>query len=211
MAARKAASLQELIADLSSPKSAVRRRAAKHIGSRGDAKAGEPLWNAYQKERLDKRTWETQRDMIDALGRLGVREAASDLWLICERNEKHDAITQAAARAWVRITRVDPSDVGPVLRLLEFAKFSVAFGAFEVLGGDRVLVDNKTAAILLRHAARFSYVEGCGDPRFGIAIAAAGWPAEQVRPFLEECMRSPCSGLVHAAESALKRKYIPAR
>lgn len=54
--------------DLTNKASAVRRRAAKNIRKYNLVELGEELYLSYLHERKDKRTWETQMEMINALG-----------------------------------------------------------------------------------------------------------------------------------------------
>lgn len=56
---------------LHSTRSPERRSAAKKIGKKHITALGDELLDAYLQERKDKRTWETQTEMIKALGRIG--------------------------------------------------------------------------------------------------------------------------------------------
>lgn len=59
---------EEIKTKLHSTKSADRRRAAKEIGKLKLTDFSEDLYQTFLKEATDKRTWETQVEMILALG-----------------------------------------------------------------------------------------------------------------------------------------------
>jgi hypothetical protein len=44
--------------------------------------------------------------------------------------------------------------------------------------------------------------------RYWVAVASAGWKTELVNDFLAECLLISNTSLKHAAESALRRKYV---
>lgn len=63
---------------LTSSKSKDRRRAAKAIGSDNIHVLGDALYSAYLNERKDKRTWETQVEMIISLGLINGRNVVPE-------------------------------------------------------------------------------------------------------------------------------------
>ena len=79
-------SLSELLAGLNDKSSARRRSAARKIGKGRNPAAGEALHAAFLKEQRDSRTWETQVEMIEALGLLGHKEAFASMKAIITAN-----------------------------------------------------------------------------------------------------------------------------
>ena len=77
--------------------------------------------------------------MARALGLIVHREALATMEEICAKNEPHDMLTTVAATSFVRLSRASLADATPVLRLLEFADYSVATGAMDALGIDRMV------------------------------------------------------------------------
>jgi HEAT repeat protein len=63
-----ALTLEKALIQLSDRASAKRRSAAKRLGKLADETAGPALLHALQREIGDRRTWETQYEMIMALG-----------------------------------------------------------------------------------------------------------------------------------------------
>jgi HEAT repeat protein len=203
-----------VIAQLTDSSSRKRRGAAKKLGQVGvdHPQAGAALYSAFRRELLDSRTWETQTAMADSLGLLGHHPALPELSRIIYANKTHDALTIAAATAYCRIARTSINDAKPILELLEFAKFSVASGALRALGCDRMVPPEVDVKRILDHTRRFNYETGYGDPRYGAAVAAAGWgDAPEILAFLESCLESKDSGVVEAAKSSLRRKYVKCR
>ncbi len=95
--------------NLVSTKSSNRRSAAKKIRKYNLTRLGDELYNAYLKEKVDKRTWETQMEMIQTLGKIGYKKALSEILSIVEKNEKldmiqSDMVTYATAFAQIKIT-----------------------------------------------------------------------------------------------------------
>ena len=199
--------IKSIIEDLSDSKSAKRRSAAKKVGKLGLIEAGDSLFSAWKKEQQDQRTWETQGEMINALGKLGYKKAQDEIYRICKENVEHDMVTIMSARAYVRLTRNSIEDSEPVLDLLSFAKFSVATGVFDALGFDRMVFDEDEISSILKYAIEFSYEKGFGDPRRGLIVAAAGWRGSEVSKFLESCLSSSYKVISEAAEKSLRGEY----
>ena len=63
--------ISQIVNDLQSKQSAKRRSAAKKIKKNKLEQLGDNLYEAYINERQDTRTWETQTEMILALGKIG--------------------------------------------------------------------------------------------------------------------------------------------
>lgn len=206
-----ATALQELILGLKDKATAKRRQAARKIALAADLAAGPALHEAFLKERMDSRTWETQVEMAKALGLIGYREALENIKAICIENKPYDMLTIVAATTYVRLARATLSDASPVLELLKFANFSVAMGAFDTLGYDKMIPSQEQIREIVQHARKFGYETGHGDPRYGVAIAAAGWKGDDVRTFLNECLKSKDEETVRAASSSIKGKYVKHR
>ena len=131
---------QEIKVKLQSTKSDDRKRAVKEIGKLNLIGFAHDLYQAYLKETKYKRTWETQVEMILALGLIDYKNALAEIDTIIRANNQHDMITYAAAQTYVRLKRKSHSDASPVLELLQFGGLSTVSGCLNPLGYDRMQI-----------------------------------------------------------------------
>ena len=208
---------QEVSEKLKSSKSADRKRAVKEIGKLKLTEFANELYNAYLKETVDKRTWETQVEMILALGLLDYKNCLIEIEPIVRANIPHDMITYAAAQTYVRLIRKSLHDASPVLELLRFGGLSIVDGCLNPLGYDRMQPDESQITELIElswdlHKHR-DYEPAYGDPRYGIAAACAGWDRHLTKDFLEHCIATADRNtpLIYVSENSLKGKYVKLR
>lgn len=176
--------------NLVSAKSSNRRSAAKKIRKYNLTKLGDELYNAYLKEKADKRTWETQMEMIQTLGKIGYKKALSEILSIVEKNEKLDMITFAAALSFVRLERTNLCDISPIMKLLEFGELSVLCGAMASLTFDDVIPAEDDISVIIQKMESFEegriYVTGVHDPRGYLISAMALWKKELTSDYLQK-------------------------
>jgi hypothetical protein len=172
----------EIKEKLFSKKSPDRRRAAKEIGKNKLNDFGNDLYKQYLEEKEDKRTWETQCEMIKALGHICYKNSLKDIDEIIKKNIPHDMITICAATAYVQLKRENIHDGKPVLELLEFGGISVIGGALFPLAFDQMIPDNETIEKIInkcwdihKHKDRIGKEYGTMDYRKYLAIACANW------------------------------------
>lgn len=208
---------EEIKTKLHSTKSADRKRAAKEIGKLKLTDIGDDLYQAYLRETKDKRTWETQVEMILALGQLDYKNALSEMDTIIKANNPHDMITYAAAQTYVRLKRKSLSDASPVLELLKFGGLSTVSGCLNPLGYDKMQPDESQIKELIKLTWDLNkhkdYEPGYGDPRYGIAAACAGWDRQITKDFLEYCIATANGDtpLEYVSKNSLKGKYVKLR
>lgn len=185
----------EIKEKLISKKSKDRRRAAKAIGKAKLTDLSEMLYQAYLKERNDKRTWETQVEMITAIGILGYKPALVDIDLIVKKNVPHEMITSAAAAAYVRLTRKSIKDAKSIIELLSFGSVSVILGALSVLAEDQMIPQTNEIKEIInlswdinKHKDRLGEEYGLIDSRIYLALASSNWDIELTSSFLNHCI-----------------------
>ena len=139
-----------IITKLNSKKSADRRRAAKEIGKLKLSEFGDELYTSYLKEKQDKRTWETQTEMIKSLGLLDYKEAISEIETIVNENIPHDMITSVAATSFIQLKRASINDAKPVIDLLNFGSVSVISGALFSLPFDRMIPHENEIELIIK-------------------------------------------------------------
>jgi len=196
--------------ELQNNQSAKRRSSAKKIGKNELTQLGDQLYNAYKKECEDKRTWETQTEMILALGRIGYKNALQDLEQIIKKNEPHDMITIAAARSYVRLKRANLNDAKPVIELMQEGNLSVLNGALGVLTYDDMKPSEdeikKIIALLDTKQESDISIRGLSDPRSFLISAMSKWDKKLCSEYLNRFVNSDNSRLKTIAESAINGK-----
>ena len=202
--------ITQIASDLQNSKSDKRRSAAKKIGKNQLVQLGNELYTAYIKEREDKRTWETQTEMIFAFGKIGYTKALPDLKLIIERNVPHDMITNAAARSYVRLKRKDLKDVKPVIDLLQFGNLSVLNGAICILTFDDMTPsETEIKAIISIMDSKKEEdisIRGLSDPREYLLSAMSKWKNSTSETYIRRFLEASARGLREGAELALSGK-----
>lgn len=192
--------------DLYSSKSVKRRSAAKKIGRNKIMSMKQLLLEAYIKEREDTRTWETQTEMIMALGKLNCKEAIPFLKEIVDRNKDEDTITAYAALSYVRLTRRNVNDMTVILDFLKNGNTMVFDGAVMALAYDDVIPaeqDMKRVIEILKER-KSVYERPFSNPIGQIISAMYQWPHELSLPFLNQYKNTP--EYVHFVENTLAGK-----
>jgi len=203
-----------------STKSADRNRAAKEIGKLKLTHFADDLYQAYLKETKDKRTWETQVEMILDLGLLDYKNALTEIDTIIKANNPYDMITYAAAQTYVRLKRKSLNDASPVLELLQFGGLSTVDGCLNPLGYDKMQPDENQIKELIKlswdlhkHKDRLGHEGRYREPRYGLAATCAGWDRQLTNDFLEHCLATADrdTPLKYVSENSLKGEYVKLR
>lgn len=205
--------IQQIRMDLTNKASAVRRRAAKTIRKYNLTELGEALYSAYLHERKDKRTWETQMEMINALGKIRYTAVLPYLEEIIEKNERLDAITASAALAYIRITRQSNNDIKPVLHLMEHGNLSVLVGVADALVYDKMIPTKEEQELLINlfdnmPLNRLFENRGCFDPREAFLSALSQWDKNVTKEYITKYLNGTDRDLKMYAEAALKGKCL---
>lgn len=210
----------EIKANLFSVKSGDRRKAAKEICKQKLEILGENLFLAYVKEKKDSRTWETQVEMILALGIVNYKAVLPNIEYIVKSNNPHSMVTFAAAQTYVRLNRNSINDAKPIIDLLKFGGLSLVDGALNPLAYDRMSPNNQEINELIKlgwnlhkHKDRIGKESGYCDPRYSLAAACAGWDKELTIEFLKHCLATAGkdTALRKVAENSLNQKYSKLR
>jgi hypothetical protein len=207
--------IDEIRTKLQSTKSTDRKRAAKEIGKAKLMDLATDLYNAYLIEVMDKRTWETQVEMILGLGLLDYKNALQEIEQIVTTNKPNDMITYAAAQTYVRLKRQSLSDATPALELLQFGGLSTVDGCLNPLGYDRMMPEESQVKELIKRSWDLHKHKdrqgGYCDPRYGLVAACAGWGKPLTKDFLEHCLATGDAPVKYVAENSLKGKYVKLR
>lgn len=220
--------IEEILEKLNSKKSTDRKRAAKEIGNLKLFEFGDVLFEKYLVEKLDNRTWETQCEMIKALGKIEYKKSIDEIEKIVKTNKPHDSITIAASTTYIQLKRQSLNDGSTVLELLNFGSVSVIQGALLALAIDKMTPKEDEIKIILskckdinKHKDRIGNEFGLLDSRQYLAIACANWNIELTRDYLNHCIETANNinsfgkpiinqNLIDVCQNSLKGKYSKA-
>jgi HEAT repeat protein len=192
----------EQLDDRRSPR---RRSAAERLRKLGDPAAGPPLLQALRRELTDSRTWETQYQMIMAIGACGYRPALPELYDLAQGQLGAPAAGYVPiGDALVRLDRTYPNDPAPLLWCLDIGNEQLIDGALRATAMLRLVFDDDTTNRILNLVAGRDPYDGL---RFWVAAAAAGWTGSGVRQFLTDCAAGPRDDVAEAATTSLQGKY----
>ncbi|HEX8227948.1 MAG TPA: HEAT repeat domain-containing protein [Chloroflexia bacterium] len=192
----------ELLQHKASPR---RRSGAKRLRKLKDPAACPQLLQALEKEVQDPRTWETQYQMIMALGECGCTDALSYLEQLARQSFEATMIYVALGDAIVRLGRAYKDDADPVLRLTATNNDMLVDGAFRAVAMLRLRLNEAAIYKIIKYVSQRSL----NDPlRFWVAAAAAGWSGVEVAKFLDDCSRSPRNDVREAAIASQQQKYL---
>jgi PBS lyase HEAT-like repeat-containing protein len=196
--------IQELTSLLESSASQKRRSAAKKLRKLGDPLAGPALLSALKRELPDKRTWETQYQMIMALGHCGYKESTPLLHILAYERFEHTMVLVAVGDAYVRLSRTSDDDSKPLFDVIAVCN-------------DHMLLDGALRAVAM---LRMNFGEDCTAKIidavvarneeylwFWTAAACPGWSGAAVEAFLDRCLLSNREDIQTAARAAKLKKY----
>lgn len=205
------ASAAEAIELLKHPRSAKRRSGARILRKLQEPAAGPALLEALRAEVADSRTWETQYQMIMALGACRHDPAVPFLQELAARRFEATTLYIAIGDALLRLAPAGDATSKTLMDLVRTGNEGLAYGACEAMAMLRLVPPREIIEELLEFASRFPLDESqVANQWFPIVAAAPGWleRSPAVRPFLETCLRSKNARVKLAAEAALQGKYL---
>lgn len=193
--------LSQVLDQLSDKSSPKRRSAAKKLRKLKDHSAGPALLTALELEVEDPRTWETQYQMIMALGECCYKQALPFLEQLSRQDFEAKMVYVAIGDSIVRLARPEPNDVSVVFDLLKTKNNMLINGALRAIAMLRLVPSTKQIDRLI------SFAEKNHACSFWIVAAAPGWTGSKVERFLAECAESDQAELSNAAKLAQTGKY----
>ena len=202
--------IDELIEALSDSRSPKRRSAARKLRKLGDSRAGPGLMTALQRELEDTRTWETQYQMIMALGECGYLDSLSYLQELADRKFEATMVSVALGDSIIRLSSPLDDEGQPLMQILGSGNDSLIAGALRAVAMLHVVPSAAVIQAILRYARDASEETIIQTNRWlWPAAAAPGWleVCDEVGEFLDDCMRLPSPDLQKTAQESLKGKY----
>jgi HEAT repeat protein len=203
--------LRSALEFLRSSLSRKRRIGAKQLRKLKEASAGPALLDALRKEIKDPRTWETQYQLIMALGECCYTEALPFIEALAQQHFDATMVYVALGDAIVRLGRAFQDDAGPVLRLIQTGNNMLIDGALRAAAMLKMKPDQDSVNAIIAYINQqwpSDPPPSVGAPRFWVAVAAAGWNGPAVEAFLRSCLESPRTDVRSAAFAAQQKKYL---
>jgi len=201
--------LADLIDQLSSKQSEKRRSAARRLRKIGDVTAGPALFAALQREIKDTRTWETQYQMIMAIGHCRYTEAFPIIQILAHEKFWATMRLVAIGDTFVRLRITSERDAQPIRDVFKVDNSDMLYnGALRAAAMLRLCPSETEAAEIINfikpRAEASTKQEGL---KFWLVAGCAGWSGPVVNAFIEECLASPREDVREAAADAKAKKY----
>ena len=195
--------LEPLLEELRAKQSPKRRSAAKKLRKIADQAAGPHLLAALKTEVDDPRTWETQYQIVMALGESSYAEASPFIEELSRRHFEATMLYVALGDALVRLS--SGSKITTVLNVIDAARHRMLIdGALRAMAMLRLVPTEPEALRILAYAAPLSANDG---NRFWIIAACPGWPTKTTESFLGDCAESNRPDFQEALTLARAGKY----
>ena len=197
------------ILQLQDTRSHKRRSAAKRLRKIAQSAACPELLAALQREVQDRRTWETQYQMVMALGTCGCTEALDFLWQLARSDFDATMVYVALGDAIVRLGRAFENDPAPMLAVLATDNEMLIDGALRATAMLRLRFETTSIDAILKYLQPRGLADGL---RFWAAAAAPGWESPRLEEFLDTCicgLREDIREAALAAKARRYRKYSP--
>ncbi|MGW5106689.1 hypothetical protein [Nocardia sp. NPDC004123] len=197
----------EALALLSDSISARRRRGAKRLRALADPTTAAQVRTALERELLDKRTWETQYQLIMTLGMTGSRGDVELLKELALQPRSATMVNTALGDAIVRLGRDVDNDPAPTLWCLRQDVELLADGALRAVAMLRLKFPDTAVDAVLDYAEANFHDLNHKSLAYWPAVAAAGWTGPRVRAFLTRCSQDSRQYIAEAATDALNGRY----
>jgi hypothetical protein len=196
--------VKEILTQLSNKKSPKRRSAAKKLRKLKDVNAGPAIFSALKEELKDVRTWETQYQMIMALGECSYKPALPFLNKLAKESFEATMVYVAIGDAIVRLSIESESDATPILKLLNTGNEMLVDGAFRAMAMLKMVPSDSHIEIIIDYVSKSEVNEGI---HFWVLAAAPGWSEIKVEKYLDYCAKSSREEITNAVALARKKKY----
>ncbi|MCC3317057.1 hypothetical protein [Nocardia africana] len=197
----------EALALLTDSLSARRRRGAKRLRALADPTTAARVRAALEREVLDKRTWETQYQLIMALGTTGSREDVELLKTLALQPRSAPVVNAALGDAIVRLGRDVDNDPAPAMWCLQQDVELLADGALRAVAMLRLNFPDTAVDAVIDYAEAGFHDLNHKYLAYWPAVAAAGWSGPRVRAFLTRCSQDGRQIIAEAATDALNGRY----
>ena len=208
MADRASENWRIVASQLEDRKSAVRRRAAKRLRELRCVDAGPALLTALLKEWRDPRSWETQYQMIMAIGESGYSLAGPFLREIASREIENSILFMALGDSLVRLSDSVSSQVELVREFLERQNLLLIGGGLRAIAMTGVQVSETACIELMKAVESLPRCEMGLECRVWMAVVATGKSSPEIASVIQKWSSSDHQQLRRAASAALVGKRL---
>lgn len=197
--------IQQWIEQLNDKTSSKRRSAAIKLRKLKAKEAGPALLVALKNELKDQRTWETQYQIIMALGESSYTECLGFLLRLSEQEFEASMILIAIGDAIIRLEKLINQHSKLLYYWLQSDRKHLVEGGIRALAMERIIPEERLINDILR------YVESPQNQYIGFWVAAASpeWPKDLTEQFLLKCIESSkLEDTKKAAFAALNGNYL---
>jgi len=191
-----------------------RESGAKKLRKLESIESGPFLFEAFQKEMKDVRTWSTQYHLILALGHSKFEKALPYLKNIAFKEFDATMIYNSLGDSIFRLSIISESIENTLKIIYSYNNFSVINGAFRALASLRRIPSDQVIKEIFKIGSEpkgTETLQGYPNDQTGIrkwiVWASAEWKDELKTDFLNNCEKINDQQLLMAVESARKVKY----
>ena len=197
--------ISSLIGQLQHKSSPKRRAAAKKLRKLKANKAGPALLSTLKNELKDKRTWETQYQMIMALGESRYTECLDFLVQLTKQDFEATMLYVAIGDAVTTMETMSTPSVFSLIKWIEDDKKELVDGSLRSLATHHIVPSNGDIQKIIQYVS----LPKNQDIQFWAVAAAPGWPKELIETFLKKTIDSDIlEDTKKAAKAALNGKYL---
>ncbi|MFT7683776.1 MAG: HEAT repeat protein [Moritella dasanensis] len=196
--------LDEIISQLKDKKSPKRRSAAKKLRKLKNIDAGPFLLSALKEELKDLRTWETQYQMIMAIGECGYKPALEFLQSLAHQTFEATMVYAAIGDAIQRLSMQNEQDVTSIFEAIDTGNGMLVDGAIRAMAMLKVVPVNLDIEKIINYVTAQNNNDGM---HFWVLAAAPGWTGKKIDEYLAFCSTSKRDEIIDAVELARKQKY----
>jgi len=193
-----------MISQLQDKKSPKRRSAAKKLRKLKNIDAGPSLLSALKEELKDSRTWETQYQMVMAIGECGYKPALEFLKSLAHQTFEATMIYVAIGDAIQRLSMQHEQDVTSVFEAIDSGNDMLVDGAIRAMAMLKMLPVDLHIEKIINYVTAKNKNDGM---HFWVLAAAPGWSGLKVEEYLDFCSTSKRDEITNAVELARKQKY----
>lgn len=188
----------------SSPKIKI---AAKAIAKKSLSGYCLPLMTALEEQIKNPKTWQTQCDLIKAIGIAGCSEALPRLKELMSKEYESTILYSELAFSILLLENLASRNIDFLFQAFKKRNISQIAGACAAILYRKIIPNEDEISKILSEVVTYTENEGrIITPRCYIASVAYLWPASSVKDFLESCKNSSWPGLIQIAEDSLQGK-----